>query len=107
MSTGLVLLAGSAFAASLPLFFGAGMLAGAGFGLGFRAAVATVAALADPLTRGEVLAALFLAAYAGLVLPVLLVGVAMLLAPGPVVLAGFAVLELVLLGWSARRTLGR
>jgi MFS family permease len=104
MGAGLVLLA---FAGSLPLFFTAGALAGAGFGLGFRAAVGTVAALADDRTRGEVLAALFLAAYAGLVLPVLLIGLAMLVAPGSVVLAGFAVLEPALLGWSARRTLGR
>ncbi|WP_372664794.1 MFS transporter [Amycolatopsis kentuckyensis] len=103
MGAGLVLLA---FAGSLPLFFVASALAGAGFGLGLRAAVGTVAALADDLTRGEVLAALFLAAYAGLVLPVLLIGLAMLVAPGSVVLAGFAVLELGLLGWSARRTLG-
>ncbi|WIX99504.1 MFS transporter [Amycolatopsis mongoliensis] len=107
MGTGLVLLATSAFAGSLPLFFGASALAGAGFGLGFRASVAAVAALADDLTRGEVLAALFLAAYAGLVLPVLLIGLAMLVASGAVVLAGFAALELVLLTWSARRTLGR
>ncbi|MEQ0560161.1 MFS transporter [Amycolatopsis sp. NEAU-NG30] len=105
MGTGLILLATSAFAASLPLFFGASVLAGAGFGLGFRASVAAVAALADDLTRGEVLAALFLAAYAGLVLPVLLIGLALVVAPGPVVLAGFAAVELLLLGWSARRTL--
>jgi MFS family permease len=107
MGVGLVLLAVAAFTASLPLFFTASVLAGAGFGLGFRASVAAVAALADDLTRGEVLAALFLAAYAGLVLPVLLIGLAMLVASGAVVLAGFVVLELALLGWSARRTLAR
>jgi MFS family permease len=106
MGAGLVLLAVSAFTASLPLFFVAAVLGGAGFGLGFRAGVGTVAALADPLRRGEVLAALFLAAYAGLVLPVLTTGLAMLWLPGSVVLAGFAVLELGLIGWSARRTLG-
>jgi MFS family permease len=106
MGAGLVLLAVSAFEASLPLFFVAAVLSGAGFGLGFRASVGTVAALAGPLTRGEVLAALFLAAYAGLVLPVLLTGLALLWLPGPVVLAGFAVLELLLLGKSAQRTLG-
>lgn len=105
MGVGLVLLAVSAFTASLPLFFVAAVLGGSGFGLGFRAGVGTVAALADPLTRGEVLAALFLAAYAGLVLPVLTTGLAMLWLPGSVVLAGFAVLELGLIGWSARRTL--
>ncbi|MEU7784607.1 MFS transporter [Amycolatopsis sp. NPDC049159] len=104
MGTGLVLLTASAFAASLPLFFAASVLAGAGFGLGFRASVGTVAALADDLTRGEVLAALFLVAYAGLVLPVLLVGLALLLAPGSVALAGFAVLELALLAWSVHRS---
>ncbi|SEF21384.1 Major Facilitator Superfamily protein [Amycolatopsis pretoriensis] len=103
MGTGLVLLV---FAGTVPLFFAASALAGAGFGLGFRAAVGTVAALADDFSRGEVLAALFLAAYAGLVVPVLLIGLAMLVASGPVVLGGFAVLELGLLGWSARRTLG-
>ncbi|WP_290062085.1 MFS transporter [Amycolatopsis solani] len=107
MGAGLVLLTGSAFAASLPLFFVASVLAGAGFGLGFRASAGTVAALADDLTRGEVLAALFLVAYTGLVLPVLLIGLALLVAPGPVVLAGFAALELALLGWSARRTAQR
>ncbi|MEV4147655.1 MFS transporter [Amycolatopsis sp. NPDC049691] len=103
MGAGLVLLA---FAGSVPLFFAASALAGAGFGLGFRAAVGTVAALADDRTRGEVLAALFLAAYAGLVLPVLLIGLAMLVASAAAVVAGFAVLELTLLGWSAHRTLG-
>ena len=80
---------------------------GGGVRPGLPASVGTVAALADDLTRGEVLAALFLAAYAGLVLPVLLVGLAMLVASGAVVLAGFVVLELALLGWSARRTLAR
>lgn len=107
MGSGLVALAGSAFAGSLPLFFAGGAVAGAGFGLGFRASVGTVAALTDDLTRGEVLAALFLAAYAGLVAPVLLIGLAMLVAPGSVVLAGFAAVEVALLAWSARRTLGR
>ncbi|WP_370963032.1 MFS transporter [Amycolatopsis sp. cg9] len=107
MGTGLALLTASALAASLPLFFAASVLAGAGFGLGFRASAGTVAALADDRTRGEVLAALFLAAYAGLVLPVLLVGLAMLLAPGSAVLTGFALVELALLGWSARRTAQR
>ncbi|MFE0023482.1 MFS transporter, partial [Amycolatopsis sp. NPDC059021] len=75
MMTGLVVLPIAVFAVSLPLFLAGAVVAGAGFGLGFRASVATVAALADPSSRGETLAALFLAAYAGLVLPILLIGV--------------------------------
>ena len=105
MAAGLTLLPVSAFGASLPLFFVAAVVAGAGFGLGFRASVGTVAALAAPERRGEVLAALFLAAYAGLVLPVLLIGLALQWFPASTALLGFSVLELALLTWSARRTL--
>jgi MFS family permease len=103
MVAGLVVLPVSVFDPTLWLFFAGSILAGAGVGLGFRASVGTVAALADPLARGEVLAALFLAAYAGLVVPVLSVGLAVVWVPSSVALLGFSVAELVLLGFSARR----
>jgi membrane protein implicated in regulation of membrane protease activity len=64
-----------------------------------------VAPLADPLARGEVLAALFLAAYTGLVVPVLGIGLALLWAPSPVALVGFSAVEIVLLAFAARRVL--
>ncbi|MDT8913401.1 MFS transporter [Amycolatopsis sp. PS_44_ISF1] len=106
MVAGLVVLPISVLVPTLWLFFAGSVLAGAGLGLGFRASVGTVAALADPRARGEVLAALFLAAYAGLVVPVLAIGLALVWVPSPVALLGFSVAELVLLGFSARRAFG-
>jgi hypothetical protein len=60
---------------------------------------------AQPPYRGEVLAALFLAAYAGLVIPVLAVGIALIWLPSSIELLALSVLELVLVSWSGRRTL--
>jgi hypothetical protein len=51
-----------------------------------------------------VLAALFLGAYAGLVLPVVGAGVALIWLSGATTLLLFAGLELVLVIWAARRT---
>ncbi|HEY0573972.1 MAG TPA: hypothetical protein VGD73_07710 [Pseudonocardia sp.] len=51
------------------------------------------------------LAALFLAAYAGLVIPVLAVGIVLIWLPSSIELLAFSVLELVLVSWSGRRTL--
>ncbi|MET0136509.1 MAG: MFS transporter [Kibdelosporangium sp.] len=104
MAIGLVAIPTAVFTTSLWLFLIAGVVAGAGVGLGFRAAVATVARLADPSLRGEVLAAFFLATYAGLVGPVLLIGVALIWLPSPAAVLLFTALELGLLGWAARRT---
>ncbi len=96
MAVGLTGLAVAVVAISLPLFVAGGVVAGAGVGIQFRSAVAAAASLAQPAARGEVLAALFLIAYAGLAVPVLLVGVALAFFPAPVVLIGFAVVVLVL-----------
>ncbi|MFI5610816.1 MFS transporter [Amycolatopsis sp. NPDC051903] len=105
MTAGLVVLPVAALLPSLWLFLAGSVLAGTGVGLGFRASVATVAALAEPRSRGEVLAALFLSAYAGLVVPVLAIGVALVWVSSPIALLGFSVAELVLLAWSANRVL--
>jgi hypothetical protein len=66
-------------------------------GLGFRVAVAMVAAVTDPALRGETLAGVFLAFYLGLALPVLVVGAALTVLPSLTVLVLFGLLELVLL----------
>ncbi|QFU89174.1 MFS transporter [Amycolatopsis sp. YIM 10] len=105
MVTGLVALPVAVTTSVLWLFFAGGIAAGAGAGLNIRASVATAAALAEPPSRGEVLAALFLAAYAGLVLPILLVGIALVWLPSSWALLGFSVLELALLAWAAPRAL--
>ncbi|TWD80480.1 MFS transporter [Kribbella amoyensis] len=96
MSLGLAGIAVGGLIPSLPLFVAGGVVAGAGVGLVFRAAVATAAQLADPGSRGEVLAALFLIAYAGLVIPVLLIGLGIALLPAEVALLIFSALILVL-----------
>ena len=89
-------LAVSVLTASLPTFVAAGVVAGAGAGTLFRSAVAGAAALADPAGRGEVLAALFLIAYAGLALPVLGIGLALVWLPLVPVIVGFAAVVLLL-----------
>ncbi|WP_431245903.1 MFS transporter [Leifsonia xyli] len=81
MLLGLAGLAAGVLLASLGVFVVSGVLAGAGVGLQFRSAIAAAASLAAPERRGEVLAAIFLIAYIGLALPVLLVGVALVLWP--------------------------
>ncbi|GAA3524320.1 MFS transporter [Amycolatopsis ultiminotia] len=106
MPVGLAVISVAALLASLPVFLVGALLGGAGVGLGFRASVGTVAALADPDARGEVLAALFLAGYAGLVVPVLTVGLALEWVSSPVAFVGFSAVELVLLAFAARRVLG-
>ncbi|TCO50652.1 MFS transporter [Actinocrispum wychmicini] len=102
---GLVVVPAGVLLGSVTMFFVGTVIIGAGAGLGFRTAVATVSGLADPAHRGEVLAALFLGAYAGLVVPVLGIGVALVWLPSSTALVLFAALELVLVAWAARRTL--
>jgi MFS family permease len=59
---------------SLALFLGGGVVVGAGAGILFKGAIATVAAVALPEQRAEALAGMFLAGYIGLSLPVVGLG---------------------------------
>jgi MFS family permease len=59
---------------SLAVFLIGGVVAGAGAGLLFKGSIATVAALAPPESRAEVLAGFFLAGYLGISVPVVGVG---------------------------------
>jgi MFS family permease len=90
MVVGLGAVALVGLAPSLPLFAGAGVVAGGGVGLVFKSAIAVAASSAGPDNRGEVLAGMFLAAYAGLTAPVIAVGVALAFFPVPDVLPVFA-----------------
>jgi len=90
---------------SLALFVVGGVVAGAGVGLVFRGAVATAASLADPASRGEVLAALFLIAYAGLAIPVLAIGLGIALIPADVALLIFSAIMLTLVNTAVLRML--
>ncbi|GAA1602058.1 MFS transporter [Kribbella hippodromi] len=105
MSVGLVGVAVGGLIPNLYLFVIGGIVAGAGVGLVFRGAVATAASLADPSSRGEVLAALFLIAYAGLAIPVLLIGLGIALLPAEVALLIFSTLILILVNTAVLRML--
>jgi hypothetical protein len=105
MSIGLVGVAVGGLIPDLYLFTIGGVVAGAGVGLVFRGAVATSASLADPASRGEVLAALFLIAYAGLALPVLAIGVGVALLPAEVALVVFSAVMLILVNAAVLRML--
>ncbi|ROP74951.1 MFS transporter [Curtobacterium sp. PhB115] len=93
---GLVILAVAALLLQVAGFIGGGVIAGAGVGLLFRASIASAGALVGPERRGGVLAATFLIAYAGLTVPVVAVGAALLVIPTLPVLIGYVVLVAVL-----------
>lgn len=77
---------------SLALFLAGGALTGAGGGCVFKGAVGTVMEIAPADARAEAMAALFLAGYLGLSVPVVGAGVALQLLTPRVTLLGFAVI---------------
>lgn len=93
---GLVVLGVAAVLLQVAGFIGGGVVAGAGVGLLFRAAIGSAGALVEPARRGGVLAATFLIAYAGLTVPVVAVGAALLVLPTLPVLLGYVVLVIAL-----------
>lgn len=88
---GLLLTTVAVWIPDLALFLCGGAVAGAAVGLMFKGAMAAAAALAAPEARGETAAGIFLAAYIGLTVPVVLVGVATRLVSLPSAMTGFAV----------------
>ena len=86
------------------------MLAGSGVGALFKGAVSTVLGIAPPGARGETLAGLFLAAYLGLAVPVVALGVATELLSARTAVSGFAAVlaaAIALVGLAAAAPLGR
>ncbi|MFF2266916.1 MFS transporter [Cellulosimicrobium cellulans] len=99
--TGLVVLAASVGFASLPGFVASAVVAGAGVGILFRGALATAGSLAEPHRRGEVLAGIFLVAYVGLAVPVLLLGLSLTVEPLRLMVVVFAAATAVLVALAA------
>ncbi|MFE6236104.1 MFS transporter [Cellulosimicrobium sp. NPDC057862] len=99
--TGLVVLAASVGFASLPGFVASAVVAGAGVGILFRGALATAGSLAEPHRRGEVLAGVFLVAYVGLAVPVLLLGLSLTVEPLRLMVVVFAAATAVLVALAA------
>ncbi|GGL03001.1 MFS transporter [Curtobacterium luteum] len=104
---GLAVLAVAAVLLQVAGFIGGGVVAGAGVGLLFRASIASAGALVGPERRGGVLAATFLIAYAGLTVPVVAVGAALLVLPTLSVLVGYVVLVAVLAVVAGQRLAAR
>ncbi|MDH2445017.1 MFS transporter [Amnibacterium sp. CER49] len=107
MVAGLAGLAVAALAVVLWLFVAGGLVAGAGVGLLFRASLDVAGGVAEPDTRGEVLAAMFLLAYVGLTVPVLAVGLALAVAPAVPVLVAFSAAVAVVVVVAGARMVGR
>ena len=100
---GLVILAVAAVVLQVAGFIGGGVIAGAGVGLLFKASISSAGALVGPERRGGVLAATFLIAYAGLTVPVVAVGAALLVLPTLPVLLAYVVFVAVLAVVAGRR----
>jgi MFS family permease len=89
LAGGLVLVTAAVWVPSLPLLLIGGALGGSGAGAAFKGCVSTVISIAPPRARGEALAGLFVAAYVGLTLPVVGLGVATQLLSTQAAVLGF------------------
>jgi MFS family permease len=98
MALGVLIVTAAVWWPTLALFVIGGVIAGSGVGVLFKGALATVVGLALPESRGEALAGLFLAAYAGLVVPVLGIGAATLTVSLRSALLGFTIGVLLVVG---------
>ena len=103
MVAGLAGLAIAAVVVAEWLFVLGGLIAGLGVGLLFRASLGVATGLVAAPQRGEVLAAMFLIAYVGLTVPVLLVGAAIAVLPPVPVLVGFSAAIAVLVALAGPR----
>ena len=95
LAAGLVLVTVAVWLPSLALLLIGGAVAGGGAGAAFKGSMSIVISIAPDQARGEALAGLFLAAYIGLAVPVLGLGIATQLLSTQVAVLGFAVVLLV------------
>jgi MFS family permease len=107
MLAGIVLVTAAVWVPNLAMFLVGGFLSGAGGGLLFKGSVTTVVSIAAPAKRGEALAGLFLAAYCGLIIPVLGVGIATQYVTAKSALIGFSAVLVVVGAAASPRLLRR
>ncbi|MGT2424643.1 MFS transporter [Amnibacterium kyonggiense] len=107
MVLGLAGLAVGALLTAEWLFIVGGLVAGLGVGLLFRASLGVAGGLVPATQRGGVLAAMFLIAYVGLTVPVLLVGAAIAFLPAVPVLVVFSAVIAVLVAIAGPRMAAR
>lgn len=101
LALGFVLLLISGLGSLFVPFLAGAVFGGIGSGLAFRGAIAGARELADPEVRGEVIAGIFLAAYLGLVIPIVGLGVATHSISLETGLTGFSAVLLIILGLTA------
>ena len=89
---GLIVLAAWLPTPSLAVFLVGGAVTGAGAGAVFKGTIGTVVAISTDESRAEALAGLFLAAYVGLSIPIVGLGVALLHFSPRATLLGFAII---------------
>jgi MFS family permease len=77
LAVGMIVVTVAVWVANLALFLFGGAIAGAAAGTVFKGSVTAVSSLAEPHRRGETLTGLFLAAYLGLTIPMLSLGLGM------------------------------
>ena len=94
-AAGLVLVAVGGAVPSLAAFIVGGILSGGGVGLVFQASIATAVGLAIPEHRGGTLAGMFLAAYVGITVPVVVLGIAISIFPAQETVVVFAAIVLI------------
>ena len=107
LALGLIGVTAAIWNPSLPLLLTGGALAGAGAGAVFKGSISTVLDIAPAQARGEALAGLFLAAYLGLAVPVLGLGLATQAFSARTALLGFAVLLAAVIAAVARKLVAR
>ena len=103
LALGMALVTTAVWLPSLTLFLLGGALAGAGAGAAFKGSVSTVIAIAPPARRGETLAGLFLAAYFGITVPVLGLGLATQFVSAQIAVLGFAAVLVAVAVMASRR----
>jgi hypothetical protein len=101
LAVGLVVVVVGILDGDLATLIAGGVVVGAGAGVGFKAAVGDAIRIASPTTRGETLATLFLIAYLGITVPVVLLGVLLEFAPTAPSIIAFGVVMLALLALAA------
>ena len=107
LTAGLILVTVAIWNPSLPLLLAGGALGGAGAGAVFKGCLSTVLEIAPEHARGEALAGMFLAAYVGLAVPVIALGIATQALSPRTALLGFSVLLAVVIAVVARKLLAR
>jgi len=105
LAIGLIAVTAAIWQPSLPLLLVGGALGGAGAGAVFKGSISTVLGIAPAQSRGEALAGLFLAAYLGLAVPVLGLGLATQAFSTRTALVGFSAVLAVVIAAVARRLL--